>query len=131
MTITDNSCIGHSKLCCEIKFSKQEIRFLLGIITKQYTLPSISKETVKLLDTYWKEFEQLYLKFELIDQELKGSNNDHPLLEENLFLLKKNVCNNNCNLCHKYYNIVDCYNAVKASLYDYLERNISNHYYES
>jgi hypothetical protein len=111
------------ELKSNIQFYKQEINFLLKILTKEYTISITDKEIVKLLDSYWKEFEKYLQKLEGLELNIKyqeleilsfyKNNGNEP---------KKEIEEEK--IATQYLSIVNSLKTIKESLYNYLESDL-------
>ncbi len=99
-------------LVSDIKLYKQEIQFLLKIITRQYA-SSMNRKEIKLLDTYWIEFEECRSKLELMEEELMSPESLSGVLSKNSL--------DNHTISTELQRITVSLKGMKSSLYTYLE----------
>ncbi len=116
----------HVELESNIQFYKQEINFLLKILTKEYSISIAHEKIVKLLDSYWKAFEKYYQELEELEGGIK--------IEENkiLFLCKNEEGQlpldeiDEEKLLNTYSKIIISLNNLKENLYKYMESDMKH-----
>jgi hypothetical protein len=104
----------------DIQLYKQEIKFLLKVLAREYTISITHLGIVKLLDAYWKEFEKSIEKLKNLETEIKKSK------QETIFLCKHEINLLLPNLDEKkifteYRTIVNSLMNIKKNLYNYIE----------
>jgi hypothetical protein len=109
----------HLELESDLLFYKQEISFLLKIIAPEYS-KSVSIEKIKLLDSYWKEFEKYYKKLEQLISEIKEHEYNLSLVYRENFKQMLSTKLTETGIVVEYINLRNALRAVKASLYDFL-----------
>lgn len=110
----------HSIIESNIKFYSQEINFLLKILTREYAIMA-NKSKIKILDSFWKEFEKYAIRLNALSNEIKKDEQDfYRMSTNNKEDLEKNTKNEE-HYISECSAIIDELKLLKQSLYDYLE----------
>jgi hypothetical protein len=108
----------HTSLMSEIKFFQTEVKFLLKLISKEYKNLTEPKQ-VKLLDSYWKEFENETQNLKRVEREITDhEKNFCAICQDNLLNLTKTGRDEN-GLLREYLSIRNRIRLLKESLYAY------------
>jgi hypothetical protein len=109
----------HTELTSDIVFLKKEIDFLLKLLRNAYSI-SVNMEKIKLLDAYWKGFEQNIARLEeLLGKIKKEENQLAALCQENLIDGEKTYFNEE-ETVSAFYKLNKEVRVLKESFYEYM-----------
>jgi len=112
--------IHHGNVSSEVQFLKKEIEFLLKILRNCYST-SIKLEKIKLLDAYWKGFEQNIEKLDfLLEKVNKEESSMAVLCQDGLINLEKTLFNED-NFLAKLRAIEREVKLLKESFYEFMQ----------
>jgi hypothetical protein len=115
----------HAILESNIRFYALEINFLLKILTREYGIMA-SKEKIKMLDSFWKEFEKYGIKMCMLSEKIqKKEHGLHVMYAKNPENTPENISREET-IMSEFSATVDELKLLKQSLYDYLENLPSN-----
>lgn len=123
METTIESRKSQSELEADIRFYKQEINFLLKTLTKEYSICMTHQPSVKLLDSYWKEFEKYKHKLNELELTLQAQKQDLVLF------CKKKLSYDETEekkMMAEFYNIIQSLKKIKTNFYNYLESDLKH-----
>ncbi len=120
MTTTLEIHREHNILESNIKFYSQEINFLLKTLTKEYAIMA-SKDKIKTLDAFWKEFEKHASGLQRLSNEIKKDEGEiYSMYTNSTEYIVKNTSREE-QLMSEFLIIISELKLLKQSLYDYLE----------
>jgi len=108
---------GHIEIISEINFLKQEISFLLKLLRKAYST-TLYQEEVKILDAYWKEFEQDKENLEALQ---KSVNYEEQRMAAIYRSDRVGVFKENADYMSTFKKICSDLRLLKESFYDFVE----------
>ncbi len=109
-----------------IQFYKQEINFLLKILTKEYSISITNEKIIKLLDSYWKEFEKHHNELETLEAEIKKEAHEISSLYKNEEHNISQYKFDEKKLFNKYSKIISSLKILKEHLYNYMESDMKH-----
>lgn len=111
--------IYHTEISSEILFAKKEVEFLLKILGNCYST-AINEDKLKLLDSYWKSFEQNIDKLDLLLKRIQTEEKSIAVLVQD-GLLDSNATNfkeDNC--LTEFKEINSAVKILKESFYEFM-----------
>jgi hypothetical protein len=111
--------IEHNELSSEIAFLKQEIKFLLKILSKSYS-SSTDNRRIKILDAYWKEFEKC---IDLLQQVSLRIKNCEVQIRSSFEKDGVERCQDDAECTLSLENVKKNLRALKESFYDFMLTN--------
>lgn len=112
-----------SDLEADIQFYKQEINFLLKTLTKEYSICMTHQPSVKLLDSYWKEFEKYKHKLTELEHTI------HVQKQELVLFCKKKLTFSEAEekkISAEFHTIIQSLKKIKKNFYNYLESDLKH-----
>jgi hypothetical protein len=108
----------HIYLLSEIKFFQTEVKFLLKLISKEYKNLTEPKK-VKLLDSYWKEFEAETQNLKKVEKEIENQEKNFASICQDHVMQANRGSRDENGLLREYLNIRERIRLLKESLYAY------------
>lgn len=115
----DELHIHHKEITSDALFLKKEIEFLLKILRNCYST-SINLDKIKLLDSYWRSFEQNIDKLDLLLKRIRQEEKSMSVLYQEGSIDLESTLFGESAVLENYRNIEKEVKLLKESFYEYM-----------